>query len=152
MAMSSTRTEPGKLEEIAAADTGNGAVAGRGGAFASLGAVGAALLSAICCAGPLLFVTFGVGAGLASTFEPFRPFFTLLTFALLALGFWAVYSRPLPSTKRVREDEDEAGQAGGPDEHCRVPRSRRKDKIILWGATVAATVFWSFPYWSLLLI
>lgn len=148
--MSSTKTETGKLAARISADTGSGASAGRGGTFASFGAVGAALLSAICCAGPLLFVTFGVGAGLASTFEPVRPFFTFLTFALLGLGFWTVYGRPLAAAKATREDG--AGQGCGPDGSCRVPRSGKKEKIVLWGATVAAAFFWSFPYWAVLLI
>jgi len=148
--MSSTRTEFETLEDGISTDTGNDAEASRGGTFASFGAVGAALLSALCCAGPLLFVTFGVGAGLASTFEPLRPLFTFLTFALLVLGFWAVYGRPIAAAKAGWEDG--AGPACGPEGSCRVPRTARKEKIVLWGATIAAVVFWGFPYWSVLLI
>lgn len=40
---------------------------------AGAGGVGAATLGSLCCIGPLLFVTLGGGAGLASTFEPLRP-------------------------------------------------------------------------------
>ncbi len=40
----------------------------------AFGGVGAAVGSALCCAGPLVAVTLGVsGAGLSSTFEPLRP-------------------------------------------------------------------------------
>ncbi|GEM_PF-493323 len=134
----------------AASEIDDAVASGRGGTFASLGAVGAALVSAICCAGPLLFVTFGVGAGLASTFEPFRPFFTFLTFGLLGLGFWAVYGR---SWVAARTDARAGtGEACGPGEACAVPRSRKKEKAVLWGATLAALAFWSFPYWSVLLL
>jgi mercuric ion transport protein len=122
----------------------------RDGTFASFGAVGAAFLSALCCAGPLLFVTFGVGAGLASTFEPFRPLLTFLTFALLGVGFWAVYGRRLAAVRSGGGAG--SGAACEPGGRCAVPRSRAKDKVILWGATIAALVFWSFPYWSLLLV
>ena len=125
---------------------------GGGGTFASAGALGAAGLSALCCAGPLLFVTFGVGAGLASTFEPFRPVFTFLTFGLLGVGFWVVYGRPLAGGRRGADDPEAEAAACSTDGACVVPRSRGREKAILWGATVAALVFWSFPYWSLLLI
>lgn len=145
--MSTTRPVEEALEGVggrtSAEETGP-AARGRGGVFASFGAVGAGLVSAICCAGPLLFVTFGVGAGLASTFEPFRPFFTFLTFALLGLGFWAVYGRSWAATR--------PGEACGTDGSCAVPQSRRKGRVVLWGATIAAVGLWSFPYWSVLLL
>lgn len=130
----------------------------RSGMLASVGALGAGFLSALCCAGPLLVVTFGVGAGVASTFEPLRPFFTVLTFALLGLGFWIVYGRPWQLARAGEEGADAESAAAGdagrlPDgEACRVPRSRTRDKVILWGAGLAAVLFWSFPYWSALLI
>jgi len=43
--------------------------------WAGVRGVTAAFLGSLCCVGPLLFVTLGVGAGLASTFEPLRPVF-----------------------------------------------------------------------------
>ena len=43
--------------------------------LAGIAAVAAALLGSLCCVGPLVFVALGVGAGLASTFEPLRPVF-----------------------------------------------------------------------------
>lgn len=116
--------------------------AGRGVA-ASLGAVGAALVASLCCIGPVLFVTLGVGAGLAARFEPLRPFFTVLTLALLAVGFYVVYRRrPVVA----------AGDACGPDGSCEVPRNRTRDKVVLWIATVVALVLLTFPQWSTLLI
>lgn len=42
---------------------------GRRGLAASLGAIGAALLASLCCIGPVLLVTLGVGAGLAKLAE-----------------------------------------------------------------------------------
>ena len=117
----------------------------RRGLFAALGAVGAALLASLCCVGPLVFVAFGVGAGLASSFEPLRPLFTMLTIALLAVGFHVVYGRRRTVT---RAD----GAAGGPDGSCAVPRYSMRDRIVLWVATLMALVFLTFPQWSVLLI
>ena len=65
------------------------------GVLASAAAVGAAFLASACCIGPLLFVTLGVGAGLAAWMEPVRPLFVALTVALLGLGFYTVYGRPI---------------------------------------------------------
>ena len=116
----------------------------RRGLVASLGAVGAAFMASLCCVGPLLFVTLGVGAGLASRFEPLRPIFTALTLGLLAVGFYVVY-RKKPAT---------AGNSAacGPDGSCTVPRNQTRDKVVLWIATVFAITMLTFPQWSVLLV
>ena len=114
-------------------------VSGRRSLWATAGAIGAAFLASLCCIGPLVFVAFGVGAGLASTFEPLRPLFTALTVGLIAFGFHVVYG------KKPRGDLN----ACGPDGRCAVPRSRTRDKALLWGATLLALVLLTFPQWSL---
>lgn len=125
----------------------------RRGLAAAAGAVGAAFLASLCCVGPLAFVAFGVGAGLASTFEPLRPVFTFLTVALLAVGFYVVYGK-----KPVAADAATGATTGAactPDGTCAIPRSprdRTRDKALLWIATVVAVVFLTFPRWSLLLV
>jgi mercuric ion transport protein len=115
------------------------------GLVASLGAVGAAFLASLCCIGPLLFVTLGVGAGLASAFEPLRPIFTVGSVGLLAVGFYVVYG------KRPAADAADAPSAA-PDGTCAVRRSRTRDKVLLWVATVVALVLLTFPQWSKLLV
>jgi mercuric ion transport protein len=122
------------------------AVEDRGGrgVWASLGAVVAAFGAALCCVGPILFVTFGVGAGLASTFEPLRPLFTLLAVLGLGVGFYTVYGR--------RRTVQAADADCSPGDACAVPRSRTREKVILWTATVLAILLWSFNYWSLMLL
>ena len=117
--------------------------AGRRGLAAAAGAIGAAFLASLCCVGPLLFVTLGVGAGLASTFEPLRPVFTVLTVALLAVGFYVVYGRKPASTEVV---------ACAPDGTCAVPPNRTRDRVLLWIAAVVALVFLTFPQWSVHLV
>jgi mercuric ion transport protein len=69
---------------------------------AGAGAVGAAFLASLCCIGPVIFVALGVGAGLASTFEPLRPVFVALTIALVAMGFYVVYGRKPAKAGRAR--------------------------------------------------
>lgn len=124
--------------------TNGGGTAAPRSAMAGIGAVVAALLASLCCIGPVLFVTLGVGAGLASTFEPLRPVFVALTVALVAAGFYVVYGRK-PAM---------VGEAEGcePGRACAVPASRRRDKVVLWVATIAALVLLTFPQWSLWLV
>lgn len=112
----------------------------RVGRIAVLGAVAAAFTASLCCIGPVLFVTVGVGASLGSSLGPLRPFFTVLVVAALAVGFYTVYGRT-------------AQPAGcAPGDACTVPPSRRRNAVILWTATVLAAILWSFNYWSTLLL
>lgn len=106
--------------------------------LAPLGAVGSALLSALCCAGPLLYVTVGVGAGLASTFEPLRPWFLVAAVLLLGVGFRAVYGTS--AEKCVERGVCESA------EQARLLLRRRK--IGLWTAAGLVLVFATFPTWS----
>lgn len=112
--------------------------------LAGSGAVGAAFLGALCCIGPLVFVTFGVGAGLAGTFEPLRPVFGLMMVVLFALAFYSVYGTPPPSSEGIT--------TSGGETACTVPRSRTREKAILWLAVLVAIVLWTFPTWSVWLV
>ena len=103
------------------------------------GGVGAALISALCCAGPLLAVAAGVsGAGLAATFDPLRPWFLAATAGFLLLGFWMVH-----------REEQKACEPGRP---CADPQTRRRMKTMLWLATGVAVVFATFPSWQSLFL
>ena len=117
------------------------------------GGVVAAFLASLCCVGPLLFVSLGVGAGLASTFEPLRPFFGLLMVGLLAAGFWTVYGRRMaPALVPGAPNAVTADSKCKPDRACAVPVRRGRDMAILWSATALALILWTFPTWSLWLL
>ena len=120
-----------------------GEPSGRRSLAASIAAVGTALLASLCCIGPVLFVTLGVGAGFVSRFEPLRPLFTVLTIVLLALGFYSVYGRQWTRASGTSCDVDGT---------CRVPRSRRRDEVLLWIAALVALVILTFPQWSAVFI
>ena len=115
----------------------------RRGVAASVGAMFAAFAASLCCIGPVLFVTLGVGAGLASRFEPLRPFFTIVTVALIAIGFYTVYGRRPASV---------GAPSSAADISCAVPRSRRRETILIWVATFVALVLLTFPEWSKLFV
>jgi mercuric ion transport protein len=124
------------------------------------GGVVAALLGSLCCVGPLLFVTLGVGAGFATAFEPLRPLFGVLMLALLAAGFYAVYGRPTAAGAQVVGSSNSASAscdpatdpACVPASTCATPSRRRRDVAVLWTATALAVVLWTFPTWSLWLL
>ncbi len=105
------------------------------GLLTAVGGVGAAFVSALCCAGPLIAVTLGVsGAGLANTFEPLRPYSLGATALFLGTGFYLL--------------DREEKKACDPGKPCAEPRVRRRMKWMLWIATVLAAIFATYPTWS----
>jgi mercuric ion transport protein len=104
-------------------------------AIAAIGGVSAAFASALCCAGPLIAVSLGVsGAGLASTFEPLRPYLLAGTGLFLGSGFFM-----------LRREERKACD---PRKSCADPKVRNRMKVLLWMATAAALIFATYPTWS----
>lgn len=106
--------------------------------LSNLGAVGSGLASALCCIGPIVYVSLGVGAGLASTFEPLRPWFLGGALLFLGLGFRRVYVRPPRSCEEGGscENEEEARRKHG------------RQKVLLWASTGLVVLFATFPLWS----
>lgn len=99
----------------------------------SVGAVFAAFGASLCCVVPVAVAVLGVGsAALGSQLEPLRPWLAGLTALLLAFAFYRAY-RPV---------ECEPGDA------CEVPTSRRRHRIALWSATLAAIALMAFPYYA----
>ena len=122
---------------------------------ASAGAVAAALLGALCCIGPLVFVALGVGAGLAARFEPLRPVFGVLMLGAFAVAYYSVYGRrPAPAARSGSDaaSDAEAGVACVSDAAACTTRPRRRDRVILWVAAGLALLLWSFPSWSRLFV
>lgn len=75
------------------------------GAIASGAGIAGVFLALLCCVGPALFVTLGVGAGIVSRFESMRPLFILLALALFAAALVAAYGRKcsLPDETTAKE-------------------------------------------------
>ena len=68
---------------------------------------------------------------------------SVITVALIAVGFFTVYGR-----RRARADDPSCTVDGS----CVVPRNRSRDKVLLWIATLIALVLLTFPQWSGLLV
>ena len=128
--MSQSKVESLPLPERTDANKAGGAkpglaVAGVAGAFAS-----------VCCIGPLVLVSIGLGgasAGIVAVFEPLRPVFTVIALAALAFAGWKIYRRPV--------EVCEPGAA------CAVPQTDRSYKIVFWVVAAIVLLLLTFPYY-----
>lgn len=123
-------------------------------AAASAGGVLAAFLGSLCCVGPLVFATVGVGAGLASRFEPLRPLFGVIMLAAFAVGYRRAYPRPRSAVATTESGQAAPRTIAACDlsAMCAAPTSRRRDRILLWSAAALALALWTFPSWSRLFV
>ena len=101
-------------------------------AFAGASVV-TAFAASLCCILPIIFVLTGVGiAGAATFFAAWRPLLLVITFLLLALGFYFTYRK--------------SRYACGPGTDCERPVVARAGRIWLWIATALVILFAAFPY------
>lgn len=101
---------------------------------ASLAAIGAS----VCCIGPLLLITLGIGGTWISyltAFEPYQPVFVVITLVFLFLAFRKLYILP-----RQCADGDS----------CALPGVLRNQRIIFWVVTVLLIALLTFPYYGLM--
>ena len=109
---------------------------GRWSLAANTGAIVSAFIASACCVGPLVLALLGLGGGaLLLKFEPYRPYFMVVTLGLLGLGFWLQYRKPKPVTN-----------ADGITCDCPTPRANKAGRVMLWVATVLVVGFLAFPY------
>jgi mercuric ion transport protein len=104
--------------------------------LAGLAAIGASL----CCVGPLLLLTLGIGGAWMSTLtamEPVRPYLIILTMVILGWVFRSLYL--LPETCE-------------PEQVCTDPVVRRRQRIIFWLVSVLLIALLAFPYYATFLI
>lgn len=108
--------------------------------WSTVGGPLSAFLSSVCCIGPLILSALGVGAGatgllggsarFAASMVPYRPFFVLLTFAFLGLGFYSVYRR-----EAVCDDASACS-----------PERLKRTKRLLWVIAVISLLLTVSPY------
>lgn len=103
----------------------------------SIGSIVTAFVASLCCVGPLVFAVLGIGgAGLLIKFEPYRPYFTVLTLGVLAAGFYFNYRKPKAATS----------VPVGADCACEYPNANKTGRMMLWIATILVTGLLGFPY------
>ena len=105
-----------------------------------IAAVVAAVGASICCVGPFVLLTLGVGGawiGNLTALEPYRPIFIGVTLVFLGLAFRKLYLVP------------EACEAGKP---CANPVTRRNQRLVFWVVTVILVVLIAFPWYGAALL
>jgi mercuric ion transport protein len=84
-----------------------------GGVLASIGA-------SVCCLGPLILLSLGIGGawiGNLTALEPYRPIFILLVFLFVGLAFRKLYFTP----SRCETDGS-----------CAVERTQKVQRLLFW--------------------
>lgn len=100
-----------------------------------------AIIGSLCCIGPLVLITLGLGGawiGALGKFHAIHPYAAILTALFLGFAFWRLYIRPL-RCKTV-------------DGVCPAPRSLKLQRIVFWVVLVLAVLLLAFPYYGQYLI
>lgn len=93
----------------------------------------AAVGASVCCVGPLLLVSLGIGGawvGNLTAFERYRPCLMVVTFVFLAIAFYKLYLAP---------------QVCEPGAACADPLTRKRQRIIFWTASVLVVGLLAVP-------
>lgn len=99
--------------------------------------VSGALITSSCCVVPLLLVILGISGtwiGSLTALEPYKPYFIVITVALLGAGFWFVYFKPKKEC------------ANG--SYCARPSSSCITKALLWFATLLVILSATVDFWA----
>ena len=102
-----------------------------GGALAAIGA-------SVCCLGPLVLVSIGVGSAWVSNLKALAPYFWV--FILAALGFtgfawYKIYRAP-------------AGAQCEPGTLCAIPQTNRVYRAMFWVVSALVLLALVFPYFA----
>jgi len=101
-----------------------------------LGGALAALLSALCCLGPLVLVMLGVSGawiGNLTALEPYRPLFIGGALVCMVLAYRHIYRAP-------------AAETCEPGTLCALPQTQRLYKRLFWVVSTLVLVALVFPY------
>ncbi len=104
------------------------------------GSVLAGLVASACCAGPLLFLSLGLGGSWLSTFsklEPLRPVFILVALAFLGFSYRRLYIVPR---------QCETGEV------CALDPGLKVQRRVFWITTVVVLAVITFPWWGVVLL
>lgn len=97
------------------------------GALAAIGA-------SVCCVGPLVLLTLGIGGvwvGNLTALEPVRPFFIGVTLLFITLAFRRLYLAP---------------QVCEPGTPCADPRTMKRQRLVFWLVVVILAGLLAVPW------
>jgi mercuric ion transport protein len=97
------------------------------GALAAIGA-------SVCCVGPLVLLTLGIGGAWVASLtalEPLRPWLIAATLVFLGLSFWRLYLQP---------------QVCEPGAVCADPGVVKRQRLIFWVVSAVLLALLSVPW------
>jgi mercuric ion transport protein len=100
----------------------------------------AAIGASVCCVGPLVLLTLGIGGAWVANLtalEPLRPWFIAITLVFLGLAFRRLYLQP---------------QVCEPGAACADPIVRKRQRLIFWTVAIALVALLSVPWLAPLLL
>ena len=101
-----------------------------------LAGVASGIGASVCCVGPLVLVSLGIGGtwvAYLTKWEPLRPFFLVLTLVFLGAAFWHLYiSSPVCE----------------PGSDCANPAVRRRQRMIFWLVAAPLLALIAFPWYA----
>ena len=100
----------------------------------------AAIGASVCCVGPLVLLTLGIGGAWIANLtalEPLRPWFIAATLLFLGLAFRRLYLQP---------------QVCEPGAVCAEPIVLKRQRLIFWVVTLALLALLSVPWLAPLLL
>jgi mercuric ion transport protein len=101
-----------------------------------VGGAVAAILSSLCCLGPLMLVMLGVSGawiGNLAALEPYRPIFIGVALVCMALAYRHIYRAPATATCE-------------PGTLCALPQTNRLYKRLFWVVSALVLFALVFPY------
>ena len=101
-----------------------------------IGAILAAIGASVCCVGPLLLLSLGIGGAWMSTLtsmQAVRPLFIILTLVFIGLGYRKLYLIP---------ENCEVGEA------CATPDVKQKQRLIFWIGSGLILLLLAFPWYA----
>ncbi|GBE07536.1 merT mercuric transport protein [bacterium BMS3Abin11] len=99
-------------------------------------AAAATIGASLCCIGPLVLLSLGIGGAWVSSLTaltPYRPYFIGITLLFLFLAFRKLYLVP---------------RSCKPGAVCAIPGTLRNQRIIFWVVTVILVALLTFPYYG----
>lgn len=109
-------------------------ISNRTGRATLVGGALAAFAASLCCLGPLVLVTLGVGGAWISNLtalEPYRPIFIGLTAGFMVLAFRQLYIVPARCA---------------PGAACANPRLQKRQRQIFWVVAAGLAALIAFPW------
>ncbi len=95
----------------------------------------ASVLSVVCCIGPLILVSVGLGGAWATrlaALDPYRPWLVTLSLLFLSWGIWSTWKKPFHSC--------------GIGTQCRTPVA--KARWMVWGIVLLSFLILAFPWYG----